>query len=881
MPATLDPAGAVTVCPPEAFVGREALIEEARAILDADASDRDNAVGVLLHGPPGIGASSAAARIAEALEEHTPVVVVGALSEAALLRALAEADRRRPDLLAPGSEPGTLRERLERLLGGPLARAPLLFVFDEFDANLSAESRPVEEAATILTDLADTIRTTESGSRLLVTSHSAFGAEPAGTLEPLALPGLEDEALAAKLETLPNLGAQSNGEATLRAKAIAVAEGNPGLLELLEAALTAEAGELIDALAETEAAARRDALIAALLARQAEPDSALLRVLSLLEAAVDEEALSEIADTAAPAPLAALESAGLVERHAPNGGEVRSRLTRPVRRALDAPLDEAARALAAHALQVLYRRWWTEADSASGGQLDDLRRLAAISDDPAISAELTAAVASGWVMQGRFGEARRLCETALTGGEDYRLLHQLARALAVFSPQQASEHYERSLELCPENDPGERGAILHDLAVSLDLQGHVENARASYEQSIAASTQAGNAAARATTLQQLAGLLTRSGELDEARQRYEQALDLRQELGDGKGTADTLQQIAGLEARRGDADQAFNLYQQALALRDEIGDLPGKAATLHQLADLRAREGVVELARSLYRQAIELREEIGDPRGKAAALQQLAVLEAQQADDPVGALALHEEALAIREASGDLRGIATSLRHLAALQAKQGDLPAARKRFEKLAALHESMGDAVGRGAALANISALTHREGHTDRARELGQEAATILGGAGALGDLFAVLNNLGAGGDQSALVQSAWLSLYLNLPASQAINTLATLQQELGDRHPLAAALAAMVLLLADTRGANEPEQEQMHNFGTTMLQATALARGVDGDDVQAWFEEEQLNEPQFLLRELDKGLVSLHREAWYFDRDAVKHRGAASQG
>ena len=164
MPATLDPAGAVTVCPPEAFVGREALIEEARAILDADASDRDNAVGVLLHGPPGIGASSAAARIAEALEEHTPVVVVGALSEAALLRALAEADRRRPDLLAPGSEPGTLRERLERLLGGPLARAPLLFVFDEFDANLSAESRPVEEAATILNDLADTIRTTESGS---------------------------------------------------------------------------------------------------------------------------------------------------------------------------------------------------------------------------------------------------------------------------------------------------------------------------------------------------------------------------------------------------------------------------------------------------------------------------------------------------------------------------------------------------------------------------------------------------------------------------------------------------------------------------------------------------------------------------------------------
>ena len=44
------------------------------------------------------------------------------------------------------------------------------------------QAQPVEEAATILTDLADTIRTTESGSRLLVTSHSAFGAEPAGTL---------------------------------------------------------------------------------------------------------------------------------------------------------------------------------------------------------------------------------------------------------------------------------------------------------------------------------------------------------------------------------------------------------------------------------------------------------------------------------------------------------------------------------------------------------------------------------------------------------------------------------------------------------------------------------------------------------------------------
>jgi len=237
------------------------------------------------------------------------------------------------------------------------------------------------------------------------------------------------------------------------------------------------------------------------------------------------------------------------------------------------------------------------------------------------------AISAAMYNRSRFREAAAVAAIALSVGEDYRLLHALARAEEVLGEASAAlVHYQRALALCPAGDAlpaavvRERGSILHNTAILCVRQGDLGSAVALCRLSLAAKEQTGDDVGTAATLHVLADIHRQRGELDDALGLCERAVRICETRRDARGKAATLHQMAGIHERRGDPEQALAFYQQCLPIQERIGDALGMAATLHNMALINEQRGDVRGGLALYEQSLRISEEIGDAHGKAATL---------------------------------------------------------------------------------------------------------------------------------------------------------------------------------------------------------------------------------------------------------------------
>ena len=141
-------AGKVEVCPRELFVGRRRLIQRCLRALRSYQDDPGYAEGVLLHGMGGLGKSSVAVRLCERMSGYLRLVWVGRIDEIEFLRVindkLENSEARK--ILNDGGMP--LKMRLQIALRGPLAGAPILFVFDDFEQqnfDLAADNSRIKQ----------------------------------------------------------------------------------------------------------------------------------------------------------------------------------------------------------------------------------------------------------------------------------------------------------------------------------------------------------------------------------------------------------------------------------------------------------------------------------------------------------------------------------------------------------------------------------------------------------------------------------------------------------------------------------------------------------------------------------------------------------------
>ncbi len=213
---------------------------------------------------------------------------------------------------------------------------------------------------------------------------------------------------------------------------------------------------------------------------------------------------------------------------------------------------------------------------------------------------------------------------------------------------------------------------------------------------------------------------------------------------------------------------------------------------------------------------------------------------------------------------------------MAGVIAQQGDVKRALNLWQESLALKEQIGNVKGKAVTLASMAWLAGQQGDAKEARRLNLEAARALSDVRAWLDLAAVLWNLGVSGGPNApafLAQAMWLALRVEVPAEDALNLSGALLQRLGAQHEIAPQLAMAAILLAQTRGAAHPDQEQMLRYGSGMLMACAQARGIGEEQLEDWLAREELSDPNRFVPALSAALEAMvGAEDWLFDRRTV---------
>ena len=161
---------------------------------------------------------------------------------------------------------------------------------------------------------------------------------------------------------------------------------------------------------------------------------------------MDRPAVEAVADGTAVDPhLAHAAALGLTESAVEPGTDERqyyvSTLVRPL---LEGELGAEDRAQAVRlAARHLYQAWWVGQKEGAEQQVLEAFRLALLASEQPIAAEVGDAIATAWFDRGRFRDGKVVCEAAISLGEDYRVLHSLARCEEVLGEAtEALAHFE-------------------------------------------------------------------------------------------------------------------------------------------------------------------------------------------------------------------------------------------------------------------------------------------------------------------------------------------------------------------------------------------------------------------------------------------------------
>jgi tetratricopeptide (TPR) repeat protein len=509
----------------------------------------------VITGLGGYGKSSLAARICDRLPEFDRRVWIGPVDEAALVSGL-----------AAGLDDPALRQRITddqeelryRLRGVFEAMAQgagkLLLVLDDFEQNLEADCATLQTpVAAWLGDLLWALTESQAPHRLLITCRYEFsGFSGWGRLFHQPLAQFKDGDWQKKCAQLAAFCPGSPVDAAVQARAMALADGNPRLLEWLDKVLRGEVGAgsqgsespgqvdtaaLLDELEQNPAELREQVLAKTLLAQMDVAMGDLLQRGRVFELPVPLAALREICGEAPGLEryLARAVALGLLETDRPEPDLSQPDL--PVRVPRVLPLEPVTdTALAAQAARVLYRMWWEAAESSTEAQHLEIHRLALLGKVGDVAAAIGNAIAGNWKNRSRFREGVKLCQATLEIVQDYRILHQLARCSEPLGEvQKAREFYENALAAWNDDDESHKAAIIHNLASLKASQGEVDAAIALYQQSLAIKERIGNAQGKAATLHEMGRLKANQGEVDAAIALYQQSLDITERIGDVQG----------------------------------------------------------------------------------------------------------------------------------------------------------------------------------------------------------------------------------------------------------------------------------------------------------------------------------------------------------
>ncbi len=274
-------------------------------------------------------------------------------------------------------------------------------------------------------------------------------------------------------------------------------------------------------------------------------------------------------------------------------------------------------ALHKQAAEVLYHLWREEKETTTEEQGLETHRLALRGKVDKIAVEVATSLTIRWYDISRFREAVAVCRSTLEIIENYRVLYELAKSEQELGLiEQAFEHYQQVLALCPPEDKLQKAVTLHQLEMLRANRGEIKEAIALYQQSLSITEQFGDVKGRATTLHNLGILKANRGEIKNATALYEHFLSITEQIGDVQGKAATLHQFGILKANRGEIEDAIALFQRSLAITEQIGNVQNQAMTLWWLGGMAERQGNCNQALDYLQSSLEILQRIQSPNAE-------------------------------------------------------------------------------------------------------------------------------------------------------------------------------------------------------------------------------------------------------------------------
>ena len=291
--------------------------------------------------------------------------------------------------------------------------------------------------------------------------------------------------------------------------------------------------------------------------------------------------------------------------------------------------------------------------------------------------------------------------------------------------------------------------------------------------------------------------------------------------------------VARAESTLGLVEDALTHYQTALQLCPEEDDLTIKASIIHNMANLKARQGQIEQALALCNQSLEIHESINYVQGKAANLNELAFLKAQQ-----------------------------------------GQIEQAIPLYNQSLEIHESINYVQGKAATLNQIALLTYQAGDIPKVIELLQQVAQALAEIRAYIDLRQVLKNLGIADESKGIIylaQAVWLCLRVQIPLTDAVNTLTAMYNRVPKGDEMEALLGATAVYLCQQKsslGLDPRLLGEVGDLASKILSGAARAQGIETqEDFGTWYVQQRLNEPDYFIPRLAEKLWEIVGDEWLF--------------
>jgi predicted ATPase len=361
----------------------------------------------------------------------------------------------------------------------------------------------------------------------------------------------------------------------------------------------------------------------------------------------------------------------------------------------------------------------------------------------------------------------QLARHFVEAGVEEKALHYLHRAgeqaAERFANAEAVTYFSRALDLTPEDDLGERYALLlarekvyavqgareaqhRDLAALKESAEVLDDDRRRAEVALRQAHYAkvtGDYPAAVTAAQVTIGLaqaaqdvhseamgylqwgqaLFRQGEYETARPQLEGALALARAASLRQVEAGSLQSLGIISSIQGDYTGARAYYEQALRICREIGDRRGESRSLNTLGLISLDYGNYAGAKAYFEQALRTFRQIGFRQGESTVLSNLGIDSANQGDY-ARAKAYFEQSLAIKREIGDREGDGIGLINLGEISRQLGDYSGARAYSEQALRVLREIGQRQREGLTLSNLGLLSHHLGDDEAAREYGQQA-------------------------------------------------------------------------------------------------------------------------------------------------------------